>query len=107
MSTDIDRSVEAQDYRHLVHKTTLEMLRSLGEICRLRCQQDPDLLDAIASGIYEFLSDGDVFDQVMVSLVSQDPVYFGGILDRLDEDKAKAVIGVVLGHTDTDGPFSI
>jgi len=89
-------------YRALVQKTTLETLRSIGEICRLRCSDDPDLLDAISSGIYEFLCDGDVFDQIMVTLFEKDPIYFGRIVARMDEVQARHMIAQVLGSDENE-----
>jgi hypothetical protein len=88
---------EKMDYRSLVHSATLNTLRSIGEICRLRCSEDPDLLDSISSGIYEFLCDGDVFDQIIITLINTDPDFIGSCLARVEDDIARKVISKVLG----------
>ena len=79
-----------------IAKQVYHALESAGDLCRIHCKAHPDLLDYIAKGIYDFLCDGDVFDQVVETLIVMDPDYFGRRLASLDEEKSKLVIGVVL-----------
>ena len=62
----------------------------------MRCQDEPNLLDAIALGIYKFLCDGEVFDQVMITLVTRDPKYFGQILANCEDTVTNKVCKVFL-----------
>lgn len=87
-----------EDWAKLVQDITYESLANAGNVCRLMCQEHPDLLDQIAKGIMKFLSDGDVFEQVARQLFEEDPAYWGDILNDINEDSCKAVIGKVLGE---------
>lgn len=94
------------DYRKLVESMVYGNLRAAGEICRLRCfaaeVPDVDLLDSIAKGIYDFLCDGDVFDQVMKTIIATDPKYVGRMIADQDEHITKSVIAVVMGEDEDD-----
>lgn len=86
------------DRKKAVESLVYNTLSVAGDLCRLNCQEDPDLLDSIADSIYRFLNDGDVFDQVIDTLIEKDPEYFGRCLARQDEAVAKTVIALVLGE---------
>lgn len=64
---------EIGDYRTMVTDLVYNSLKAAGEVCRLRCHTDPDLLDAIGDGILKFIADGDVFEQVIRRIVEVDP----------------------------------
>jgi hypothetical protein len=94
---------EAIDYHKVVDKLVYETLTTAAQICQIRAfapdGPDPNLLDSIASGIHRFLADGDIFDQVIETLIERDPEYFGRRLAAQDEAVAKTVIAVVLGES--------
>jgi len=85
-----------EEYRKHVSDQTYHALESAGDLCRLQCQEDPDLLDFIADGIWRFLSDGDVFDQVMITFFQKNPEYVGHCLANLDPDLARKIVGEIL-----------
>src|SRR5262245_26806318 len=84
------------DWERHISRATYHALESIGDACRLMCQEHPDLLDQIAAGIESFLSDGDVFDQVARRLLELDPEYWGYRIGELDEQIAKRIIGQVI-----------
>ena len=94
---------EAIDYHKVVDKLVYETLTTAAEICRIRAfateNPDKNLLDSIAGAIYKFLCDGDVYDQVIETLIERDPEYFGRRLAARDESVSRTVIAVVLGET--------
>src|SRR5215471_1971171 len=92
---------QKREIRTMVHTFTLNSLRSAADVCRIRCSDDPDLLDVMARAMYEFLCDGDVYDQIVRKLVEIDPVYFGRKIGELDEAIAKKVVETILGSDES------
>lgn len=79
-----------------IEQLTYNALHAAGEMCRERCKEEPDLLDAIADGIHRFLCDGDVYEQVVRTLIETDPELIGRCLASVDEDVSRKVIALVL-----------
>jgi len=89
---------EREEWENQVNQLVYQALAAAGDTCRLLCSAHPDLLDSIAKGISDFLSDGDVFDQVARTLLELDPEYWGNQIGLLPDEIAKRVVGQVLGE---------
>jgi hypothetical protein len=85
-----------EEFRKHVSDQVYHALQSAGDLCRLRCHEDPDLLDSVADGIWRFLCDGDIYDFAMQTLLAQHPEYFGHILANLETEVARAIIAASL-----------
>ena len=79
-----------------IEQLTYNALAAAGQMCQLRCQEEPDLLDAISDGIHRFLCDGDVYEQVIRTLIETDPTLIGRCLAQVDESVSRKVIALVL-----------
>lgn len=90
------------EFRTHVSDQVYHGLESAGNLCRLRCQPDPDLLDSVADGIWRFLCDGDIFDYVMVTLFRDHPDYVGHIMANLEPEVSRRIIAFVLGETEAE-----
>lgn len=80
------------EYRKHISDQIYHTLESAGNLCRLQRRSDPNLLDSIASGLWRFVNDGDVFDQVIKTFVEEHPQYITRILGEIEEDTLKQII---------------
>lgn len=87
---------EREDFENHIRGQVYNALYSAGDLCRIMCQEHPDLLDHIAKAIDSFLSDGDVFNQVATSLLNSDPIYWRHRIAELDEDTARQIVEGIL-----------
>jgi hypothetical protein len=87
-----EKSVIVTEEFKIVSDLTYHSLQTAGEICRVNCHEQPNLLDAIANGIKRFLEDGDIYNNVIIALIDENPDLVGYCLGLTEVDVAKKVM---------------
>lgn len=82
----------------LVSDLTYNSLRSAGEVCRINCPTEPDLLSAIAEGVQRFIADGDIYENVIIEFIRNNPELIGYCIGLCNAEVAKKIIDMM---TDT------
>src|SRR4030095_431873 len=83
------------DWERHIKQQAYQGLETAGDACRILSREHPDLRDSIAKGIMNFLYDGDVFDQVALRMLEEDPEYWGARLSELDDAVARRIVGQI------------
>jgi len=80
MSDQFKVPVEAM--RAEISESVYQALSRAGNICAQYCQDDPEMQQAIADGILRFVADGDVLEDTVFYMISQDPELIKRCLDK-------------------------
>jgi len=96
MQSNVSLAPEAM--RAEISESVYRTLSGAGDICAEYSQTDPDMLDSIADGIIRFLADGDVFEQVIATLMEREPQLISRCLDNVKLETCRTIITGILGQ---------